>query len=186
MQPVPTTRRTKPPVWLIVLAAGGSLLSLMTVLAFSLWGLIFPPGEPVAVLDLRSGAAETPVDLAAGDEIIIRADVASRGSSLKSDLRRTTLRVGLRPPSGPERLSSCAMYDGGAKTSSSGFSGSRLTGATNDCKLRAEAAGRHVVRAQIAWGSLSPTEARLELRRVAAKLERGALAGGPSPRTAPA
>lgn len=169
MTMAPAPRRTKPPVLLIVLAAVGLSVVGVGVLVFSLWGLVFPPGEAIAVLDLRAPSAEAPVELTAGDKLIFRADVASRRSFLKTDLRRTTLRVALRPPAGSERTSSCAIYDGGANSSSSGPSGSRLTGTSNDCELSADVAGRHVVRAQVAWGAIAPTEARLEVRRVAAK-----------------
>lgn len=139
------------------------------IMAFSLRDLVFPPGEAIASLDLRAPTAETAVDLAAGDKLIFRADVAALGGGLKTSLRRVRLTAGLRPPAGPARSTSCAIYNGGAKSSSSGLTKSRLTGTSNDCELVADTAGRYTLRVQAAWGTLSPTEARLEIRRVPAK-----------------
>lgn len=166
MQPQRSAGRV--PVWALVLAGVGTAVVLPVILGFALWGLVFPPGEAVATIDLRSPTAVAVVDLAPGDRLVFRADVAA-ATSLKSALRRVTLTARLAPPSGAEVVSSCAIYDGGARSSSSMPRGSRITGASSDCALVAAVAGRHTVRAQAAWGSLAPTEARLEVRRVAAR-----------------
>jgi hypothetical protein len=157
-----------------IITIGGFFAALLVgVIGYAVWPSLFPPGEPVATLDLLARDARVAVDARQGERLFFRTDVETYPMGLKAfqrALRSSTVEISLTDPAGREELARCVLFNGTSSVGRSSGEGTWTKGMRNDCELALRAKGKHVVRARMTWSSaVSPTAARLEVRRAPAR-----------------
>ena len=152
-------------------------VGLATCLAIYIW----PKGERVGDVDLQAPASALALDLSAGDALHFRVAVTvgtnaypgssrARRDAIYERLRASAITIFDAGPGGAALSTTCFAYDGKSTSSSGSSSEVSMTGIPITCTLAALAAGRHTIKAKVAWAMNAEIHAAtLEVRRELAK-----------------
>jgi hypothetical protein len=159
--------------FMVLVPMGICLAIIASLAAYFLW----PRGERIGRLDLRAAAPQLDVDLAAGDTLSFRLDATvgttsgypnssrSRTNAVHDELAASKITIDLTLNGAAVGSATCGAFDGKATTSSSGSDDVATSGLPLRCTLRARNAGKHQLRARVAWVPRDVRAAMLEVRR---------------------
>jgi len=144
--------------------------------AYYLW----PRGERLGAIDLRSDAPTLSINVGAGDKLNFRIDTItvgtkigypdnssrSRTNKVREELQASVVTITAVGNDGTSKASTeCGAYAGKATTGSSDDDSVTSSGHPLDCSIEVPKAGVYTLAAKVAWVPKDVREALLEVRR---------------------
>lgn len=173
--PTPAAADSKGPKHLVL----GVIVTFVAIIGSCAAYYLWPRGERLGAIDLRSDTPTLSIDVGAGDKLNFRIDTItvgtksgypdssrSRSNKVHEELKASVLTITAVGNDGASKASTeCGAYADKATTGSSDPDHVKSSGLPLDCVIDVPKAGVYTVTAKVAWVPKDVREAFLEVRR---------------------
>lgn len=174
--PTPAAPDPKGPAHLVL----GVIVTFVAIIGSCAAYYLWPRGDRLGVIDLRSDAPTISIDVGAGDKLNFRIDTItvgtksgypdnssrSRTNKVREELQASVVTITAVGNDGTSKASTeCGAYAGKSTTGSSDDDSVRSSGHPLDCSIEVPKTGVYTLTAKVAWVPKDVREAFLEVRR---------------------